>query len=330
VEPRAFCSQSRVIIVAGKGGVGKTTVSAALAVTAARAGLRTLLIDVEATGSLPALFGRADPLGYHPVTLAPAGPGRAEIAGRVIAPDDALVDYLDDHGLKRVSKRMSTTGTLDLVATAIPGIKDILVLGKVKQLAGAGDRGEPGSFDTIVVDAPAAGHAVTFLASASGMADAIGVGPIRHQASEVIDLITDPHRCQVLLVTLPEETPVNELIETAFHLEDRAGVALCPVVLNGMIHPLDLPADPVPAAAAEGVDLGPAPAGALRDAADFRRRRQELQATQAERLAAGLPLAQLHLPFVWTSDLGPDDVEALADALTAAIADLPEPAGTTS
>ncbi len=323
MEPRAFCSQSRVIIVAGKGGVGKTTVSAALAVTAARAGLRTLLVDVEATGSLPGLFGRDAPLGYQPATLAPGTEGRAEIMGRVIAPDDALVDYLDDHGLRRVSKRMSTTGTLDLVATAIPGIKDILVLGKVKQLAAAGERNEPGSFDTIVVDAPAAGHAVTFLASASGLADAIGVGPIRHQAADVIDLITDPHRCQVLLVTLPEETPVNELIETAFHLEDRAGVALCPVVLNGLLEPLDLPDDPVAAAEGEGITLGDDVAATLGAAADFRRRRQELQATQAARLAAGLPLAQLPLPFVWTSDLGPADVELLADALTAAIADLP-------
>ena len=321
MEPRAFCSQSRVMIVAGKGGVGKTTVSAAFALTAARAGLRTLLVDVEATAALPGLFGRDQPLTYRPVTLLPAEGDRAEIVGRAIAPDDALVDYLDDHGLRRVSKRMSTTGTLELVATAIPGIRDILVLGKVKSLAGAAERGDPEAFDTIVVDAPAAGHAITFLASASGLADAIHVGPIRHQASEVIDLIADPARCQVMLVTLPEETPVNEAVETAFHLEDRAKVMLSPIVVNGLVEPIALPADA--AAVAGRAGLPAAGAKSLTAAAAFRARRQELQAEQVRRLADGLPLAQLHLPFVWTSDLGPAEVADLADALTARIRELP-------
>ncbi len=123
MEPRAFCSQSNVVIVAGKGGVGKTTVAATLAVTAARSGLRTLLLDVEGTGSLPALFGRSAPLDYRSVTLVPATSDRGAISARAVTPDDALVEYLDDHGLRRVSKRMATTGTLELVATAIPGIK---------------------------------------------------------------------------------------------------------------------------------------------------------------------------------------------------------------
>ena len=79
-----------------------------------------------------------------------------------------------------------------------------------------------------MVDAPAAGHAVTFLASAYGLLDAATVGPIRTQALDVVALLGDPERCQVMLVTLPEETPVNEAADTAFHLEDRAGVQLAP------------------------------------------------------------------------------------------------------
>jgi anion-transporting ArsA/GET3 family ATPase len=323
------------MIVAGKGGVGKTTVSAALAVVAARAGLRTLLVELEGATGLTALFGRPTPLGYQTEVLAPAGSGdvpTAEIHARALSPDDALTEYLDDHGLRRVSKRMTSTGTLDLVATAIPGIRDILILGKVKQLALAGERGDAGSFDLIVVDAPAAGHAVTFLASARGIADAIGVGPIRHQADDVIDLITNPARCQVLLVTLPEETPVNEAAETAFHLEDRAGVMLGPIVVNGIFDPLDLPVDAAAAATAAGVTLSPAEADSLQRAAGFRRHRQDLQAAQIARLADALPLPQLRLPFRWTSDLGPTDVAVLADALAAAVTDLPDtdlhPAGT--
>jgi len=318
VEHREFCSQSRVTIVAGKGGVGKTVVSAALAVLAARSGLRTLLVDVEATGSLPALFGRREAFDYHAVTL-DAGPGATgRIVGRTLTPDDALVEYLEDHGLRRVSKRMVSTGTLDLVATAIPGIKDILVLGKIKQLEQAGGSGEQPAPECIIVDAPAAGHAVTFLASAYGLLDAIGVGPIRTQANDVAEMLRDPSRCQVLLVTLPEETPVNEAVETAYHLEDRAGVKLGPVVVNGVYQRLELPssaAEVASAADAAGAHPREDEAAALLASASFRLHRQELQAVQIERLASELPLPQIHLPQLWTTDLGPAHVGALASAL---------------
>ena len=157
-----------------------------------------------------------------------------EVRGRTLTPDDALVEYLDDHGMRRISRRLSRTGVVDVVATAVPGIKDILVLGKVKQLerGGRGEKLDPEEWsrpaDLIVVDAPAAGHAVTFLQSAKGLLDAVRVGPIRNQAQEVADLLGDPARTGVMLVTLAEETPVNELIETAYALEDRVGIRLTP------------------------------------------------------------------------------------------------------
>lgn len=312
------------MIVAGKGGVGKTTVSAALARMAASAGLRTLIVDVEGTGALPALFGRG-PLDYQPVTLQPATGSNAEITGRSVTPDDALVEYLGDHGLRRVSKRLTTTGTLDLVSTAIPGIRDILVLGKVKQLEQAAARQLPGAAEFIVVDAPAAGHAVTFLGSARGLLDAIGVGAIRAQADDVVSLLTDPRRCQVLLVTLPEETPINEAIETGFHLEDRAGVALAPIVVNGIYRHLDLPEDVQTAVDATGRRLDAGAVAALAEAAAFRRHRQELQEHQLARLADRIPLPQIHLPYIWSSDVGPAHLETLTEALAAGVAHL-EPA----
>src|SRR5690606_22662626 len=126
-----------------------------------------------------------------------------------------LLDYLKGHGLSRISKRLVSSGALEIVATAAPGIRDILVLGKVKAL----ERG--GSYDLVVLDAPAAGHAISFLLSARGLLDAVRVGPINTQARDVLEMLTDPARCQVVLVTLPEETPVNELVDTAYHLEDR-------------------------------------------------------------------------------------------------------------
>src|SRR5579864_8751970 len=201
VDLGAFCSQTRVLIVAGKGGVGKTTVSAALARMAAMHGLSTLIVEVEGKGGLPAVFGHTDPLTYEEMVLsAGGGPGGAsDVRARTLTPDSALIEYLEDHGMRRISRRLASSGALDVVATAAPGIKDILVLGKVKQLE------RSSTADLIVIDAPAAGHAVTFLMSANGLLDEVTVGPIRAQALDVIELLTDPRRCQVMLVTLPEE-----------------------------------------------------------------------------------------------------------------------------
>jgi anion-transporting ArsA/GET3 family ATPase len=279
-----------------------------------------LIIEVEGKSGLPVLFG-ADDLDYHEVVLSPADPkaGIGEIRARTLTPDDALLEYLHDHGMKRISKRLASSGALDVVATAAPGIKDILILGKVKQLERAN------AADLIILDAPAAGHAITFLMSARGLLDAVRVGPVRTQAEEVIELLTDPARCQVILVTLPEETPVNELVDTAFNLEDKVGVGLGPVVVNGCYDELvGIAADPQAAADAAGVTLPAGDAVALAAAASFRTDRASLQTEQLARLAEQLPLPQLRLPFVFTTDLGPTELEGLADRLLAEIDALPE------
>ncbi len=314
MDREAFCRQSNVVVVGGKGGVGKTTVTAALARMGADIGLDVLVVELDATTGLPVLFGRDASFDYEEAGLYESSTG-GRVRGRVITPDDALLEYLEDHGLRRVAKRLVSSGVLDVVATAIPGIREILVLGKVKQIE------RSGVSDLIVLDAPAAGHAVTFLTSALGLMDAARGGPLRAQAQEVVEMLRDPARCQVMLVCLPEETPVNELVETAFRFEDLVGVALAPVVVNAFYPVLEhLGADPVAAAEAAGAPApGPDEAARLADAAAFRGTRQELQAIQAARLAAGLPLPQLLLPYQFTADLGPEQLGVLSEALGAAI-----------
>ncbi len=224
----AFCRQSRVLVVAGKGGVGKTTITAALARMAARAGLDVLVVDLEGKPGVAAAFGYAGSLGYGESQLAD-GVEPGSVRARRITPDDALLEYLADHGMGRISKRLVSSGALDVVSTAIPGIRDILVLGKIKQL-----ERESGA-DLILVDAPATGHAMTFLSSAQGLLDAARSGPVRAQAADVVELLTDPGRCQVALVTLPEEMPVNEVVEAAYQLEDKVGLTLGPVIVNACL-----------------------------------------------------------------------------------------------
>jgi anion-transporting ArsA/GET3 family ATPase len=315
MELAHFCSTSRVVIVAGKGGVGKTTVTATMAVAAARTGMSVLIVEVEGKSGLPTAFGRPS-LGYDESDLAPG------IRGRTLTPDAALVDWLEGNGLRRISRRLVKSGALDIVATAVPGMKDILVLGKVKSLEQAREA------DLIIVDAPAAGHAITFLTSAHGLLDAVSVGPVRKQAADVVELLSDPARCQVLLVTLPEETPVNEVVDTAFAIEDRVGVRLGAVVVNGCYPelPIDAASATAEAALADAavldVFVSDREAADLAQAAAFRAERAAIQRAQADRLAEMLPLPQIRLPFVFSAELGVPEIGELADAFKAGVAEL--------
>jgi hypothetical protein len=138
-------------------------------------------------------------------------------------------------------------------------------------------------------------------------------------------MLSDPTRCQVLLVTTPEETPVTETVETAHIIEGTVGTKLCAVVVNARLPVLDLPASLRPAelaraAAAAGTKLSPPELESLAAAGRVRAQRQEAQAAQVARLASELPLAQLELPFCFSSELGPDELELLTDALEAAVA----------
>lgn len=276
MDPLQFLTTATVAIVAGKGGVGKTTVTAVLARAAIRRGLRVLVIELDGKPTLGRLL-----------------PG---VEVQQLSATAALAEYLDTHGLSRVTKRLASRGIIDVVATASPGIDDIVVLGKVKQLE------RSGLYDLVVIDGPAAGHAITFLLAARSLLASVRSGPIHTQASDVADMLADPARCQVVLVTLPETTPVNEAIETAYALEERVGVHLGPVVVNGVDHGPDLPAD----AAGDG--------SPMRLAADFRNARRLLHRTECDRLAEQLALPQLHLATVAGSRLDADGIERLADA----------------
>ena len=239
---------------------------------------------------------------------------------RRLTPDDALLEYLADHGLHRVSKRLVSTGVLDVVATAIPGIRDVLVLGKVKQIERAG------MADMVVLDAPATGHAMTFLTSASGLLDAARGGPVRSQAADVVELLQDPARCRVLPVTLPEEMPVSETVEAAFQLEDRVGIHLGPVVVNGYepaVPGLDVDVDD--AVRSLGMEIEPGARAALVEAQQFRLHRLRLVEEQVGRLARELPLPQLRIPRLFTPSIGSAERQVLAEALTRAVADLSDP-----
>ena len=282
----AELTATNLVIVAGKGGVGKTTVTAVLARAAANAGRRVLVVELDGKPTLEGLL--------------------PDLEVRHLSAPDLLEEYLFEHGFKRIAKRLASTGVIDVIGTAAPGIDDLVVLGKIKQLE------RSGQWDLVVVDGPAAGHAITFLTAAPGLLDAVRSGPVREQATDVQALLADPERCQVVLVTVPEATPVNELIELSFAIEERVGVRLAPIVVNQVDAAVALP-DP------REVDFGRARAQVddAVDAAEFRRERVATQHDELERLRTHVPIPQLLLTARPTADITADDVDDLAAGLAA-------------
>ncbi|MGZ0219691.1 MAG: ArsA-related P-loop ATPase [Acidimicrobiales bacterium] len=311
MDPGHFFASSRVLVVAGKGGVGKTVTAATIAAAASRCGLSVLLVEVAGRSAAAPMFG-ASTQGYEEAVLVHEaernGIRHGEIRGKSITPDDALTEWLSSHGFNRLLKRMAKSGILEVVATATPGIKDLLVLGRIKALE------SEGAADLIVVDAPAAGHALGFLRSPTGVRDAARTGTIHRQAVEVLELISDPERLQLILVTIPEETPINELIETSYAVEDEVGVKLGPVVVNGVLPEIDgLEGSTTRAQASthERTDLN--------EAAAFRASRTALQNEQLERLGTELPLPQIQISQVFGTQIGPAEIDVLAGEFIAGI-----------
>jgi anion-transporting ArsA/GET3 family ATPase len=143
---------------------------------------------------------------------------------------------------------------------------------------------------------------------------------VRAQAAEVVELLNDPDRCQVALVTLPEEMPVNEVVEAAYQLEDKVGLTLGPVIVNACLP--DEPwliVDPAAAAREVGMTLTDDQVAGLAAAARFRDRRFRLQQGERRRLAEELPLHQLQAPFVFSDTIGPEEIARIADALGGAV-----------
>ena len=313
----------RIHIVSGKGGVGKTTVAAALALVAARHGRKVCVAEVDRKGSLARLFGGVGmDLGYEPAELSPG------VWGLNIVPEDALAEYLDvQYHMKRISRIFTSSHFVDYITTAAPGLKDILVLGKIWYLENG--RGTKHDFDTIVVDAPAAGHMLTFLSAPMGLSDAVRVGPVRRQSDWLVEMLQDPNRTNVHLVATPEEMPVRETLETAEALQERVGITNAVAFANAAYARLfttaeqqrvdELLGDDLPglmtAAKEVGLDLDAEDLDAMRGYARFLAGRRDIQRKHLRTLKRSVGAPLVELPFLFSAGLELPDIETLADAM---------------
>ncbi len=311
--------QPRLHILLGKGGVGKTTVAAALGVAAARKDLDTLICETEGKSGLGAIFGKGA-LGYEEERLV------EHLWARTIKPDEALIQYLEDHSMFKLSRYLVRANLLEYVSTTIPGIKDVLILGKVKQLVYR-NRDYERPYEVIVLDPPAAGHALTFLSSPLGIKNAVRVGPLREQSEEVLALLQDHDLTVVHVVTLPEETPVNEALEAAEKVVERTACKLGVVFVNGCYpQPPGVvgPEEVLEAAREVGTSVEREVAEGMAAASAFLAERYEMQQNEKRRVAEKLGLPTVELPFLFTTDITASEIERLAAAIEAGVRNLGE------
>ena len=308
----------RVALVTGKGGVGKSTVAAALAIAATRTGRRTCLVEVEGRQTFSRLFG-TQPWDFSEREFRPG------LYGLSLDPEASLAEYLEMfYGAKRISKLVVGNAAVEFATTAAPGIKDVLLIGKVREMERRRDDDGRFHYDSIVVDAPPTGRIVNFLRAPEATTELVSVGPVRHQAQSLVDMLLDPARTCALLVTLLEEMPVTETLESTEALR-RLGMQVGPVVVNRVL-PRRFADDERKALTDDlevehlarvldgaGLEVDTDAAQLLLDRGREELARIDLQDSMRERLTEHLDSGLFELPEIYADDFAADEVGLLAD-----------------
>jgi anion-transporting ArsA/GET3 family ATPase len=239
-------------IVSGKGGTGKTTIANALACALATAGRRVLVCEVEGRHGISELFGMP-PLVKAEERRLCRTPAGGQVFGLSIDAEDALLEYLDTfYHLGLAGKALDRFGAIDFATSIAPGLRDVLLTGKVYEAVRRGVKNRPGAYDAVVVDAPPTGRISQFLNVHQAVSGLAKVGPIRSQADSIMDMLHSATTV-VHLVTLLEDMPVTETEEAVAALQPtriRVGT-----VIANMVTPNPLPEAVLSSAAAGKVKL---------------------------------------------------------------------------
>ena len=300
----------RLVIVTGKGGVGKSTVSLAMALAAAREGRRTILCEVSSQEHLSHVFHRSQ-VGFREVEM------RENLWAISIDPDESMREYvLLQLKVKPMRDLLFRSRIFNYLAAATPGLKELVTIGKIWELA-LDDRKARGGrrYDQVIVDAPATGHGVGFLQTPRTFANIAKVGPIRQQAETLDGFIRDRKRTGIAVVALPEEMPVNETAMLERDLATEVGVEVDRIFCNGLYPERFDESESERIAAAMPEATGAARTACRAALTESRRARSQRE--QLARLEENCEAPVTPLPYLFSAELGVEAVEALADRLVA-------------
>ncbi len=289
-----------MLFVTGKGGTGKTTLAAALALLAARRGRRVLAVEVDAKGDLPQALGHP-PVGFRPEVV------QRNLAVIALHPEESFQEYLGIFfRVPRFARLTPLSGVFDFVASGVPGPRDMLMVGKIAYEERRRESDGRPTWDLIVVDSTSSGHVLPQLTAARSMRRLVHGGMIRSQVDFVDAMVTDHRVTAVCITALAEEMPVTEALELHDRIRGGTDIALGACFLNRNLAPptgrqrrlLDLLSDPAQlAAAAEVLGEGMRDVVAGAHLADSMAREAQ---THARRLAAGMSVPVVPIPLLGT------------------------------
>jgi anion-transporting ArsA/GET3 family ATPase len=299
-----------VLYVTGKGGVGKTTVAAALGLAAARTGRRTIVCEVSEQDRMSRAFARHGVRPEQEVELS------KDLWAITIDPRRALEEWLGKQlGGGPAGRILGHSHAFQYFVAAAPGAKELITIAKVWELAQP-QRWDKHNrhYDLVVVDAPASGHGIGMLTTPRTFGEIARVGPIRRQATKVSEMLADPARTGYVAVALPEEMPVNETIELERRLREAVGLGLDAIVMNAMWPERFSSSDVTRLRAVSRDGRSPEDLGAVR-AALATHERVKAQRAHVRRLEAATTAPITSLPFVFETELELAHYEHLAAEL---------------